>query len=111
MAPGGERLPLAAVTDAVVQWFTEDTPMPPEWDGKGLQELVRDTCHMQGGSLDSDLLSELLSNPSLLLSQTTQEQQILKEYSDKHCRLTVFSDVKRIDSILQQIETTLRNRT
>ncbi len=43
MAPtiGGQRPPLAAVADAVTRWFTDSSPLPAEWDGTALKELVR----------------------------------------------------------------------
>ena len=40
VAPGGQRLPLAALATGVAQWFTDNSPLPEEWGGRGLQELV-----------------------------------------------------------------------
>ena len=37
---GLQRLPMGGVADAVARWFIDNTPLPEEWDGKELKQLV-----------------------------------------------------------------------
>ena len=42
MSPGGEgRLPVELVAERVRDWFLTGRPLPPEWDGSSLKNLVR----------------------------------------------------------------------
>ena len=104
MAPQGQRLPLATVADAVARWFTDGTPLPTEWEGEALKELV--------SQLFCIYLIIRCKHVSLCTHthdsmQSAEEQLTLKEYSGKHSKPLVFSDKAKIDSVIQQIEACL----
>ena len=106
MAPGGQRLPTADVATHVAQWFTKDSPLPKEWDGRSLQDLVGESKRLR--VCNSHTVSHTHTHGYL---QTVEEKRILMEYSDKHCKPLVFSDPAKVDDVLQQIESSLQTRT
>ena len=45
MAPGGVRLPQDVLARAVWEWFTQDKPLPQEWSGDELKDIVSHCMH------------------------------------------------------------------
>lgn len=41
MSPNGEMLPIEIVAEEVREWFLKDSPLPSEWDGTSLKQLVQ----------------------------------------------------------------------
>ena len=60
MAPGGQRLPTADVATHVAQWFTKDSPLPKEWDGRSLQDLVGESTHLRVCRCNSHAVTHML---------------------------------------------------
>ncbi len=40
LAPGGTRVPTGVVAGGVAEWFTTDTPLPLDWSGEPLKDIV-----------------------------------------------------------------------
>ena len=65
LAPGGQRLPLDSLVKAVAEWFTNDIPLPRDWDGKTLQNIVRSLIVLFRG-YDVFLTASVHISPSLV---------------------------------------------